>query len=309
MSSEPVEFVEKRPLGLLLKHIVRKVFLEDWMIKLVALVVTFALWLGVTGLSTPTTTRFSNVPLTLRFSNSTEITNTPIQEIDIVVSGDRRRINQINKNDLIASVDLTDTPPGDLVLTLTPDKVSIDLPTGIKLDEIQPARIAVRLEAVEEKEVPVKVETAGTIEDGYEIYNSLPAPQRVRVRGPVSIMKSLSVVSTEKVDVTGRNGDFISNDVPINVASLKVSLLEATVNVSFRIGERRIERTFNVAVDGEARRRATVVLFGPRSVVSGLSSQDLSVELNKSETGSDTPRLNLPIQAQGIVEIRRLKLI
>jgi hypothetical protein len=57
---------------LFFKHIIRKVFFEDWLIKLVALGVTFALWLGVTGLSTPTTTRLTGIPLSLRFSSDTE---------------------------------------------------------------------------------------------------------------------------------------------------------------------------------------------------------------------------------------------
>ena len=50
--------VKERPTGLLfLKHVARKVFLEDWTTKLVALAITLALWVGVTGLSTPTTRR------------------------------------------------------------------------------------------------------------------------------------------------------------------------------------------------------------------------------------------------------------
>ena len=73
--------------------------------KLVALVITLGLWLGVTGLSTPTVTRFSGVPLALRVSNNAEITNTPIQEIDVVLSGDKRKIAQLNKGDLFASID------------------------------------------------------------------------------------------------------------------------------------------------------------------------------------------------------------
>ena len=54
------------------KHVVRKVFLEDWGLKLTALVITLALWFGVTGLSTPTTKRFT-VPLNLSISSDAQI--------------------------------------------------------------------------------------------------------------------------------------------------------------------------------------------------------------------------------------------
>ena len=66
MSSEPREFIDARPNRLFVKHIARKIFLEDWPMKVVALVITLALWLGVTGLSTPTTQRLTGVPLSLR---------------------------------------------------------------------------------------------------------------------------------------------------------------------------------------------------------------------------------------------------
>src|SRR6476620_6278672 len=150
-----------------LKQIARKIFLEDWVMKLIALLITLALWLGVTGLSTPTTKRFT-VPLNFNLSNNADITNEPIQEVDIVLSGDKRKIEQINRAELMATVDLTDLAAGDRVLSLTPETVSVQRPLGVKLDEIQPSRIAVRLETVEEKDVEVKAATTGEPASGFE---------------------------------------------------------------------------------------------------------------------------------------------
>ena len=166
----------RRSFTLFFKHIVRKIFFEDWLTKLVALAVTLALWLGVTGLSTPTTTRLTGIPLSLRFSSDAEVTNSPITEIDVIISGDNRKIAQINKNDLVASVDLTSVLPGDRVVQLTPENVELQLPLGVRLDEITPSRMAVRLEAVEEKEVPVQIETIGKLPDGFEVYSQMADP-------------------------------------------------------------------------------------------------------------------------------------
>src|SRR6185436_1402505 len=146
-----------------LKHILKKIFLEDWVMKLVALAITLALWLGVTGLSTPTTQRFTTVPFSLRYSNNIEVTNSPIDKVDLVVSGDKRKLAQIKKEDLAVSMDISDVLPGDRVLNLTPETVAVSLPTGVRLDEIQPSRIAVRIESVEEKEIAVKAETMGEL--------------------------------------------------------------------------------------------------------------------------------------------------
>ncbi|HNU09206.1 MAG TPA: hypothetical protein PKO33_15670, partial [Pyrinomonadaceae bacterium] len=46
--------------------ILRKVFLEDWTMKLIALVITLALWFGVSGLREPKTERLRSVALNLR---------------------------------------------------------------------------------------------------------------------------------------------------------------------------------------------------------------------------------------------------
>ncbi|KXK01500.1 MAG: hypothetical protein UZ17_ACD001001725 [Acidobacteria bacterium OLB17] len=94
---------QKNALAAFAKHVLRKVFVEDWHLKLLALAITFALWFAVTGLSKPTTARFSNVRLSMQSSDNT-ITDSEVSTIDLVLSGDARKINQIDS--LSASVDL-----------------------------------------------------------------------------------------------------------------------------------------------------------------------------------------------------------
>jgi hypothetical protein len=287
-----------------LKHILRKVILEDWLMKVVALAITLALWFGVTGLSTPTTQRLTAVPLSLRFSNNIEVTNSPIQEVDLVVTGDKRRLAQINKNDLVISLDISDVLPGDRVLNLTPETIAVALPTGVKLDEIQPSRIAVRIETVEEKEIPVKAETFGEVPDGFEIYSETIAPTKVRVRGPAGFVRSLSVVSTERIDLSNRTSDFTAKQVPVGVSNPKATVVsESVVDVAFRIGEKRVERVYSVPVSGGTR-RATVVLYGPRSIFENVTTEDIRVEANDDAP----PRAILPPELNGIVETRSVKL-
>ena len=296
---------EEGPKGLqFLKHLARKIFLEDWTTKVVALAITLALWVGVTGLSTPTTRRIADVPLTLSYSNKTEITNSPVQSVSIVVSGDRRKVNQITENGLVISVDLSDVLPGDRMVDLKPETVSIDLPLGVKLQEIQPSRIAVRLEAVEEKEVPVTVETRGELADGFEIYSETVNPPRVRVSGPASFIRGLTSVPTDKIDIAGRQIDFIARQVPLQISNTKATAPESVVDVSFKIGEKRIEKTFNVPAGGSGK-RAQVVLFGGRSAIEGIQPSEVIVLLNDD---SDKPEVVLPDMLNGRVEVRRVRL-
>jgi hypothetical protein len=45
------------------ERLLRKLFLEDWGLKLLALAITIALWLGVTGQNKPVTLRVTGVQL------------------------------------------------------------------------------------------------------------------------------------------------------------------------------------------------------------------------------------------------------
>lgn len=297
-------FARRQQQKLYFKNIIRKIFLEDWLMKLVALVITFALWVGVTGLSKPTVQRMNGIPLTLRFANNVDAATTT-QEIDIIISGDKRKIDQVNRNELVVSLDLSELPPGDRVVQLNPDTVSIALPTGIKVDEIQPRQIAVKLEPVEIKEVSVNAVTEGQLPEGFEVYSQSVNPQKIRVRGPATLMRALSSVTTDKIDLANKNADFTSRQVSVNVSNPKAVLLETVVDVSFRIGEKRIERTLQVPVKGDAKRKIVVVLFGARSLFDQLKPEEITVEIEKDATGKDVPTVTLPSSLGDGVEIRK----
>lgn len=308
-SFPPGKFFQNQDWHFSARRMFRRVFLEDWLIKLVALAITLALWLGVTGLRTPTTTRLGSVPFNLRVSNEIEIVNTPVQEVDIVITGDKRKIAQVNKNDLVVSLDLTDVQAGDRMVQLTPENVNVELPTGVRLEEIQPSKIAVKLERVEEREIAVKPEIEGSLADGFEIYNQTVSPANVRVRGPESFLKSLDSVSTERINLENRREDFTARQVAINIVNPKATVLDTVVDVTFKIGEKRIEKLFTVPVRSETgSRNATVVLYGAHSVLELLKPENLEVEVLKTDANENSPRLILPVAAQGKVEIRKLKI-
>lgn len=290
---------------LFFKHILRKIFLEDWALKLLALVITFALWLGVTGLSTPTTKRLT-VPLNLNISSNAQVVNVPQQEVEIEISGDKTRIGQIDRSALAAFVDLTETQPGDRVVLLSPENVFVALPTGIKLVEVAPSRIAVNLEAVVEKEIEVRPETSGVVAAGSEIYSTSVLPPSIRVRGPASIMRLLEYVQTDAIDIGGKTGEFTARQVAVNSPDPKAAVLNTVVDVVFKIGEKRVERRFSIPIDGELNKTARFTLFGPRTLLLKLRPEELRVEMYLDGNGEVLPRVVFPDEIKGVVEVRNL---
>ena len=289
-----------------LRRLLRRVFLDDWLIKGVAMLITIGLWLGVTGLRAPTTVRFRSVPLNIRFGNDIENTNSPVQEVDLVVTGDKRKIDQINERDLVVSLDLADIPAGDRAVQITPENVNVELPNGVKIEEVQPNKIAVKLERVIEREVPVRSETEGSVAEDYEIYGETVAPPRVRLRGPESFIKSLDFISTEKINLDNSRSSFAMRQVALNLVNPKATLLDTTVDVTFRIGEKRIERIFNLPWESE-KKRVAVVLYGAHSVLESLKPEDLRVVSVKNDAGENAPNIVLPAEIQDKVEVRQVK--
>ena len=276
--------------------------------KLVALVITIGLWFGVTGLSTPATKRLT-VQLVPNVANNIEITSNPITEVEIVISGDERKLRPLTGTGLVAALDLTSVQPGDRVVSLTPENVSVELPLGVKLNEIQPSRIAVRLESVEELELPVKADIDGKPANGFEIYGEFVSPQRVRVRGPSSLMKTLDFVLTDKISIAGKAEDFTAKQVPLVAPDAKTTVYNTVVDVVMRIGEMRVERSFVVPVTGQpGGRKATVTLYASRTLLAKLRTADIKVEVAKGENGEDVPQVILPAEYQLLVEIKKVKI-
>lgn len=290
----------------LVKQVLRKIFLEDWLTKLLALAITVALWVGVTGLSEVGSDRYK-VPLVLRLADNAEATNQPISEVEIRISGDKRRLQQIRESDLRVFVDLTRFSVGNQTVTLAPDTVSLpDLPNGIRLEDINPKKIVVRLEAIEEKEIAVRVETQGAVPQGMEIYSETVVPAKIRVRGPASYLRTLTSIATEKVDLAEKYADFTARQVRLApLSNENATPLDSFVDVSFRIGETRAERIFVIPIQ-DSKRRAQITLFGGRSLFDGITAKDFSATLS---VGSEEPSIDLPAALDGRVEVRRVRLL
>lgn len=304
------KFPSKEERQIFFSRLFRKIFLEDWLTKLVALLITLALWYGVSGLRAPKTVRLRAVALNLQVSNNVEITNSPVQEVDIVVTGDKRKTENLNARDLTISLDLTNIQPGDQMINLTPENVNLQLPSGVKLDEIQPNKIAVKIEAVEEREITVKPEIEGSPVDGFEVYEAetTVTPAKVRVRAPSSYIRSLNFISTEKISIEGKTSDFAAKQVALNVSNPKATILDAAVDVFVRIGEKRIEKTFTVsAKEANSTKRVIFKLYGAQSILNNLNPESLSVTITKTDSGNETAQIALPEEWQDKVQIREIK--
>jgi YbbR domain-containing protein len=217
------------------EQLLRRLFLDHWNLKLLALAITLGLWLAVNGQRAPITERFPAVQLNFQLPSDMSIGNNPPDEIELTLTGPQRDLDLINPRDLNAMVDITDRRPGDRVVQLVPGRLRIDLPSGVRLEKIQPATIQIRLEPVLERELEIEVRLEGKPLPGYELAGVDIRPQKVRARGPSSHVLAITKATTETLLLDGHREDFSVPQMAVDISDHKVELLDTTVDISVHI--------------------------------------------------------------------------
>jgi len=265
----------------------RKIFLEDWSLKLLSLAIAMVLWLVVTGQNEPVTAHV-NVQLNFIRPQSLEISNDPPRTVDVMLTGSRNKLDDLTALDLVATVDISDQQPGERVLRLA-DKAQISLPQGVKVDGFQPSAIPIRLEPIVERQVPIEPKLEGKSPDGFQVYGVRPSKGSVLVRGPESRVNSLQKVLTESIWLTGHKESFTASNLGIDVPDTKIDLLDPVVSVQVDIAEVPVDRTFSgvriLNSDGTAP-LLNITVSGPPSILDKLKAEDLQIGLQPVGTSS-----------------------
>src|SRR6185436_6862929 len=115
------------------ERLLRKIFIEDWNLKLLSLGITLLLWIVVTSQNTPINTH-AIVQLRFITPDSLGISNDPPRNVDVLLTGSKHKLDELDRTSLIANIDITDQRAGERILRLA-DRAHIDqLPEGVKID-------------------------------------------------------------------------------------------------------------------------------------------------------------------------------
>src|ERR1044072_3325659 len=150
------------------QKLLRRIFIEDWSLKLLSLAIAIVLWLLVTGQNQPVTAHV-NVQLNFIRPPALEISNDPPRTVDVMLTGSRSKLDDLSALDLVATVDISDQRAGERVWRLA-DKAQLSLPQGVRVEGFQPSAIPVRLEAIVQRQLPIEPKLEGKTADGYDIY-------------------------------------------------------------------------------------------------------------------------------------------
>jgi YbbR domain-containing protein len=125
-----------------------------------------------------------------------------IDSVAVRLNGPGALLSSLDARRPPVTLDLSDVEPGTDVRRKIRDDM-IRVPRGVRIVDIEPGRIGVRLEEVHEATLPVRVARSGEPAEGYRIDGIKAVPANVVVTGPAGTIDALRAIETEPLDVNG----------------------------------------------------------------------------------------------------------
>ncbi|MDR2394607.1 MAG: hypothetical protein LBD93_10710 [Treponema sp.] len=152
--------------------------------------------------------RFFSVPLLVETTGNLIPASAYTKMIRISIRGDAARVRSLLEEDIEPYIDLTDKEKGiyRVPVQVRTHGTALGLePLEIKVD---PLEISIVLDHKTSKYVPLKANTRGPLQRGYELTSYTLKPSQVALEGPAEVMSAISELSTDFIDLDGRNEDF-----------------------------------------------------------------------------------------------------
>ena len=179
-------------------------------LKVLAFFSAVLMWFVVVNIDDPVTDKtYTGIPVSVINEEVVTTTNRTYQIVDntqevmVTVSANRSVLNKIRSEDIVAVADMKELSLG----TQIPIEVSIP---GYKYEKAysSPVNLQVKIEDEAKNNFPITPSTIGTVREGYVLGDLKPNPEKVTLRGPKSVIDSISrVVAEANVSGLSENAD------------------------------------------------------------------------------------------------------
>ena len=260
--------------------------------KIAALLVAFVLWLFVNAGKRETEVlqfpiEFRNTP-----ERSVLVTRDHIDTVSVKLNGPGALLASLDGRRAPIVIDLAGVELGSEMRVKIRDEM-VRVPRGVRIVDIEPPRIPVRLEEIRYATVPVRLTRSGEPADGYKVETVRLMPSNVVVSGPASTVEGLQVVETEPLDLNGASAPLQRPVVLVRGEHL-LSVTPDRVVAQVVIEPIRITRDLRrVAVDVRNAdhpfqlrpSHVTLTVRGPERVVQSLELDPGSVYVDAAQLG------------------------
>ncbi len=177
-------------------------------LKILAFFIAVFMWLIVVNIDDPVTEEvYNGVPVSVINEEVVTTTNRTYQvvdntrEVNVTVSAKRSILNKIKVGDIVAIADMKELSLGSQI------PIEVTIP-GYKYEKAytNPGNLQVKIEDEAKNNFPITPTTLGTVREGFMLGELKADPEKVTLRGPESVINSISRVVAE-ADVSGLSGN------------------------------------------------------------------------------------------------------
>ncbi|MCH7867982.1 MAG: hypothetical protein IH881_09820 [Myxococcales bacterium] len=169
-----------------------------------ALVIAVILWGLAHGASS--IERAYDVPVELEaMSEELVVTDQTPTHINVRIMGSQAALRNVDPSKLRYPIDVSGSKPGDADFEV--DVSNVVLPRGARIVSRSPSRIFIHFEPRGRKAVGIRVDTSGTLPEGYVLERVEVLPSHVWLTGARGHVLRLREVVTEPIDLTGLNAN------------------------------------------------------------------------------------------------------
>ena len=177
-----------------------------WHLKLLALLLAFAVWIAVTG--TGRGVQDYRVPVDVVLGTGATLAGAPPTTVTVRLRGPETLLRRVDAYDIAVRVDLRDAVAGERTVQLAARDVA-GVPPDVEVVLIEPERVRLTIARKLHKEIAVAPTIVGTPPRGYHVYGAIARPDTLKVEGPEAQLGSLGRLKTDPIRVERRSEPFV----------------------------------------------------------------------------------------------------
>jgi YbbR domain-containing protein len=230
---------------------------------------------------------FHDIPVQLRYEPDKVVIEKRTLTATVTLRGARRRLQEIQTNDLSISTQIPPVPDGIFSYDVHLSASNVKSPPGTRVAGIDPENVRIQVDRIVTKEVPVRIRERGELTFGYKIARKNVVPSKIDIVGPSKIIEEIDEIVSEEVvfDETLLH-DFEIDEVEL-VPIPRVRFSPRSVHVSYEVSKHSGQQDFTelpvqllrptgnkLAVATELP-KATVSMRGPKAALDALKPHQI----------------------------------
>jgi YbbR domain-containing protein len=186
--------------GLVQRSFFQRIFVHNFWLKLVSLLLAFGLWMVVAR--DPIAEVEMKVPIEFRnLPDTLEIDSATFTEAQVRVRGPERLIHRLGVADVRAEIDLAGVQPGERTFDLTGRQIHV--PQDLKVVQIIPGQFHLSFDNRATRVIEVRPRVTGSFASGMRVAQVIADPANIEIIGPRRRLDAVEAAITDPVDVSG----------------------------------------------------------------------------------------------------------